>query len=195
MILVYDTRSLVFGKLHEVLFMGFLFDFFPILLFFIVYKFYGIFAATGVAIIASFIQIGLYWLKNRKIEITQIVTFVILLVLGTATLLSKNPLFIKWKPTAVFWILATVFFISNFFGKKTIIEHLMDKKVTLPKLIWKKLNYSWIIFFTLLGAVNIYIVYHFSTDIWVDFKLFGILGATLIFAIMQSFYLAKFTQD
>lgn len=172
--------------------MNLLFDFLPIVIFFIIYKFYGIYTATFVAIIISLLQIAIFWFKNRRVEITHLITCAILLTLGTATLLSKNPIFIKWKPTAVFWLLAIAFFVSNYIGKKPLIRRLLNDKITLPEKVWQVLNLSWIIFFIVVGTINIFIAYNFSTDIWVDFKLFGILGATLIFGIAQSFYVAKF---
>lgn len=175
--------------------MNLFFDFFPIILFFIIYKLYGIFIATGVAIVCSLLQIGIYWYKKRKVEITHIITAGILLILGGATLLSKNPIFIKLKPTAVFWILALIFWGSSFFGEKSLIKRIIGDKISLPEKIWKNLNYSWIIFFVLAGATNLFFAYNFSTDIWVDFKLFGILGATLIFGVAQSLFVAKYIQE
>ncbi|MCL5261579.1 MAG: septation protein A [Gammaproteobacteria bacterium] len=174
--------------------MKLLFDFFPVIFFFIVFKFYGIYAATAIAIIASFLQISLYWLKHRRFEISQTITLVLIVILGGATLLSHNTLFIKWKPTAVYWVLAIVFVTSQF-GEKTIIQRLMDSKINLPKNIWKQLNISWCVFFVLLGIVNLYVAYHYSTAAWVNFKLFGALGSTLVFVLIQALYMTKFVEN
>lgn len=172
--------------------MKLLFDFFPIALFFAAYKFYGIFTATIVAMIAVLLQVGFFWFKHRRIEITHAITLILILVLGTATLFSHNEIFIKWKPTAIYWVFALLFLGSQFIGKKTFIQHLMDNKITLPQSIWQKLNWSWAIFFGLMGTINLYVAYHFNTNTWVNFKLFGALGGTVIFGILQSLYMAKY---
>ena len=169
-----------------------LFDFLPILLFFVGYKLYGIYAATIIIIIASLLQTGIFWLKHRKVEFMHITTLVLVLILGTATILLKNEMFIKWKPTAIYWIFSMAFLGSQIIGKKTLIERLMGSKITLPKNVWQNLNISWAIFFIGMGVANIYIAYKFNTDIWVNFKLFGTLGGTLIFGILQSIYMAKY---
>ncbi|EKE01685.1 MAG: intracellular septation protein involved in cell division [uncultured bacterium] len=171
--------------------MKLLFNFLPILLFFIGYKFYGIYTATIVAMVASLLQVGFFWFKHRRVELTHTITLILILVLGTATLLSHNTLFIKWKPTAIYWVFSLLFLGSQIIGDKTFIQRLMDNKITLPQNVWQRLNLSWAIFFGLMGAVNIYIAYKFSTDIWVNFKLFGTLGSTVVFGILQSLYMAK----
>lgn len=173
--------------------MKLLFDFFPILLFFITYKFLGIFYATAIAMIASILQVALYWFKHRRFEIMHLVTLGCVLLLGGATLLWHNDLFIKWKPTAIYWIFALLFLGTQFFGGKPLIRRLMEEKIELSKLAWIRLNLSWVIFFGVMGTLNIYVAYHFSTNTWVDFKLFGSLGLTVIFVILQSIYIAKHT--
>lgn len=171
--------------------MKFLFDFFPILLFFVAYKVYGIYVATAVAIAASFIQVGLFWLKHRRFENMHLVTLVLIAVLGGATLYLQDEAFIKWKPTIVNWLFGVVFLGSRFIGQKTLAERMMGAAVSLPELVWRRLNLSWGIFFVVLGFVNLYVVYNFDTDIWVNFKLFGMMGLTLAFVIAQAFYLAR----
>lgn len=174
--------------------MKLLFDFFPILLFFIAFKLYGIYIATGVAIAASAVQLGFYWIKHRRFEMMHIITFGCVLLLGGATLLFHNDLFIKWKPTAIYWIFAALFVATQFIGNKTLIQRLMEEKLALPAPIWTRLNLSWAIFFVLMGFANIFVAYHFSTDIWVDFKLFGSLGFTIIFVLLQAIYMARHAQ-
>lgn len=171
--------------------MKLLFDFFPIIIFFIVYKFFGIFAATAVAMVVSALQLAFVWWKERRVEMTYLVTFVLILLLGGATLFFHNPMFIKWKPTAIYWVLALFFIGSEFVGKEPIIKRLLGKKISLPRLVWYRLNRAWTIFFALIGAVNIFVVYNFSTDAWVNFKLFGVLGLMLVFVVLQSIYLAR----
>lgn len=175
--------------------MQFLYDFFPIIIFFIVFKFAGIYAATAIAIIVALVQVLVYRAQHQKFSNMQLVTCALILVLGGATLILHNPIFIKWKPTIIYWLFALVFWGSHIIGKKPLIRYMMDKKITLPDKIWKQLNLSWVIFFTILGCINLYVIYSFSTNTWVDFKLFGILGATIIFVVVQALYLAKYAKE
>lgn len=171
--------------------MKFLFDFFPILLFFLAYKIYGIYVATAVAIAASFVQVGFHWAKHKKVENSHLITLVILILFGGATLLLQDEMFIKWKPSVVNWIFAIAFLGSQFIGNKTIIERMMSKSVSLPAPIWTRLNMSWVVFFIGLGLINLYVVYNFDTDTWVNFKLFGMMGLTIVFIIGQAFYMSR----
>ena len=175
--------------------MQFLYDFFPIIIFFTVYKLAGIYAATGSAIIVSFAQVVLHWFKHKKFSNMQVITFLIVLFLGGATLILHKPIFIKLKPSIIYWLFAAVFLGSHLIGKKPLIRYMMDKKIALPDKIWSYLNFSWVIFFTTLGFANIYVVYHYTTSTWVNFKLFGILGITILFVVIQAFYLAKFVKE
>jgi len=175
--------------------MKFLFDFFPILLFFIAYKLEGIFVATAVAIAASFLQVGLYWLKHRRFETNHLVTLVLIAVFGGLTLFLQDEAFIKWKPTVINWLFAAVFIGSQYIGKKTIVERMMGASLTLPDFVWLRLNMSWGIFFIALGFANWYVMANFDTDTWVNFKMFGMMGLTLVFLVAQGFYLTKYLQD
>lgn len=171
--------------------MKFLIDFFPILLFFIAYKVYDIYVATAVAIAAAFVQVGIHWFNHRKFEKSHLVTLAILVVFGGATILLQDEMFIKWKPSVVNWIFAVAFLGSQFIGNKTIVERMMSKSVTLPAAIWLKLNMSWVIFFIALGIINLFVVYNFDTDTWVNFKLFGMMGLTVMFVIAQALYMSR----
>ena len=113
--------------------MKILFDFFPILLFFICYKLYGIYTATAVAMVASLAQVMLYRVKHQRYEKLHVISLGLILVLGGATLFFHNPWFIKWKPTGIYWLSAVVFFASSYIGKKTIIQKMMESNVQLPK--------------------------------------------------------------
>jgi intracellular septation protein len=183
--------------------MKFLYDFFPIALFFVAYKTYDIFVATGVIIVASLVQVGHSWMKNRRIEKMHVVTLVLVLVLGGATILLQDENFIKWKPTIVNWLFAAAFLGSHFIGKHTIIERMLNSNISLPSPIWQRLNILWIGFFVLMGVANLYVAFYFApeltaeerTDLWVDFKLFGMMGLTFVFVILQSFYLARHIQE
>ncbi len=177
--------------------MKLLFDFFPIFLFFIAFKVFdhNIYIATATTMAASLLQVLVYWLKHRKFEMLHLITLVIVVLLGSITLLLHNDLFIKWKPTAIYWLFAFVFFISSYISKKPLIQRVLDSQMSLPDAIWRRLNFSWVVFFTVMGAVNIYIVYHFSTNTWVNFKLFGTLALTVLFIIAQAFYMSKFIAE
>ncbi len=177
--------------------MKFLFDFFPIALFFITFKFYddpneGVLAATAVAIIASAVQVLLYWIKNRRVEKMHLVTLVLITVLGGATLILKDPVFIKWKPTAVNWLFALAFLGSQFIGKSSFVKRMMSQAVELPDPVWTRLNIAWVLFFTAMGFANLYVAFNFDLDTWVDFKTYGMLGATMLFVIIQAVFLAKY---
>lgn len=177
--------------------MKFLFDFFPILLFFIAFYIpedpkQGILLATAVAIVASTVQVGIYWLKFRRVETLHIITFTLILLFGGATLILQDERFIKWKPTAVNWLFATVFLGSQFIGGKNLLRRIMESNVTLPDPVWIRLNLSWVVFFIAMGVANLYVVYNFDTATWVNFKLFGIMGLTLLFVVGQAIYMARY---
>lgn len=171
--------------------MKFLFDFFPVLLFFIAYKAYDMFVATGVIIVASLVQVGASWWLHRKVEKMHVVTLVIVVLFGGLTLLLRDPVFIKWKPTVVNWLFGAAFLGSHFIGRKTLVERMMSTQIELPPPVWARLNLTWVVFFIAMGVVNLYVAYNYSEDTWVDFKLFGMLGLTFAFVILQAFYIAR----
>ncbi len=171
--------------------MKLLFDFFPILLFFICYKFFGIYAATAVAMIASLVQVIFHRVKHLRYEKMHLISMSLIMVLGGATLFFHNPWFIKWKPTGIYWLSALVFLGSSFIGKKTVIQKMMEGNVSLPPVIWGRLNAAWALFFVVMGALNIYVAYNYDTDVWVNFKLYGGAGFTLLFVFFQAIYLTK----
>jgi intracellular septation protein len=179
--------------------MKFLYDLLPLLLFFAAFKYYDIYTATAVAIVASFMQVGLFWFKHRRFETMQIVTLAVIAVFGGMTLLLHDETFIKWKPTLVYWILSILLFGSQWLGKRTIIERMLGAQITVPDIIWKRLNLSWGFFFAVLGLLNIYVAFYYALDqdaetrrnIWVNFKVFGLLGITLVFTVAQAFFMAK----
>lgn len=170
-----------------------LLDFLPIGLFFAAYKFFNLMVATQVAIAAALVQ--LIWLRisTGKIQKVNLISFLSILILGSATLLLKNDIFVKWKPTVVYWSLGIGLLVTQIVGKP-FIQRIGESSVTLPDRIWRHLNMGWTSFFLTLGVINLYVVYNFSTAIWVNFKLFGTLGLTLLFIVLQSLYMAKHTQ-
>ena len=175
--------------------MKLLIDFFPVLLFFLAYKFFGMYVATAVAIAATAIQIGVTWLRTRKVPAMQWVTLAVILVFGGLTLYLRDEQFIKWKPTVINWLFGIVFLGTQLFGQRTAIEHMLGASITLPPAIWKRLNLGWAVFFVLLGAANLVVMHYFDSNTWVNFKLFGMLGLTLVFVVLQSLYLARFMEE
>ncbi|WP_127477386.1 septation protein A [Sulfurivermis fontis] len=171
--------------------MKLLFDLFPVLLFFLAYKLHDIYVATAVAIVAAFVQVGWFWWRHRRFETMHLVTLGLIAVLGGATLWLHNEEFIKWKPTVVNWLFGAAFLGSRFIGRKTLVERMMGTAIALPAAIWQRLNLAWAGFFLALGGANLYVVYRFDTDTWVNFKLFGMMGLTLAFMVAQAFYLAR----
>ena len=175
--------------------MKLLFDFFPIILFFIAYKTQGIFVATAVVIVATICQIGITWFKHRKIETMHWITLILMLVMGGATLYFQDEQFIKWKVSVINWLFGVAFLGSQFIGKKPFVERMMADNIELPKNIWSRLNLSWASFFISLGFVNLYVMFNYDTDTWVNFKLFGMLGLTITFVLLQAVFLAKHIPD
>lgn len=171
--------------------MKFLYDYFPIICFFIAYIFFGIYVATAVTMVASAIQVGFYWLKHRKFEKLHLITLVLIVVLGGMTLILHKAIFIKWKPSIIYWLFALVMLFTHFFSKKPLLQTMIGEKIVMPDMYWKRLNISWAIFFAFLGVLNLYVVYHYDTTSWVYFKLFGTLGLTIVFVVAQAFYMAR----
>lgn len=192
-----------------------LFDLFPVIVFFIAYKIGdanaeasrtlmtnlglamtgiekpGIYLATLVAIIASFLQIGWVKLRGRTVETMLWVSLAIIVLFGGATLWLHDESFIKWKPTVLYWIFAAIIFGAAAFGRN-VIKSLMKTQMELPDLAWSRLNSSWGGFFAFMGLANLIVAFNFSTDAWVNFKLFGSLGLMLVFVIGQSMMLTKY---
>jgi intracellular septation protein len=199
--------------------MKLLFDVFPVILFFIFFKFGNlhpetassiltslnivlgedakpaIFLATLVSIIATMLQIIWCKLKHGKVDAMLLVSFVVIAVFGGATLIFHNDTFIRWKPSVLYWLFATTLLGSNLLFKKNLIRSMLSKKIALPVRIWNTLNIIWGLFFSVLGFVNLYIAYNYSIDTWVNFKLFGFTGLMLIFILAQSAWLAKYVVE
>ena len=208
-------------------------DFFPVILFFLAYQFYGMYVATAVAIAASVLQVGYHWLKTRRLEKMHLATLAVLVVFGGLTLLLQDRTFIMWKPTVINWLFGLILLASLFVGEKPLIQRMMEANIELPSPIWRRVNLSWALFFILVGFLNLYVANgffvaqhqlmaltglqqidfdncgklfqgneltmcnnaHSLEQGWVNFKLFGILGLTAVFAVAQAFYLSRHVPD
>ncbi|WP_462379333.1 septation protein A [Pseudomonas sp. Marseille-QA0892] len=183
-------------------------DFIPLLLFFIVYKMDprtvdlaghslelgGIYSATAMLIASSVIVYGALFIAQRKLEKGQWLTLVACLVFGGLTLAFHSETFLKWKAPVVNWLFALAFAASHFIGDKPLVQRVMGHALTLPQPVWVKLNLAWIVFFLVCGFANLYVAFTYQS-IWVDFKVFGSLGLTLLFLVGQGIYLARYMQD
>lgn len=176
--------------------MKILLDFLPVIVFFAVYKYTSdILIATAVLIPATLLQMFYSWRSQGKIESMQLITLVLVVLLGGATLLFQDKAFIQWKPTIVNWLFAVGFLGTQFIGSRTVVERLMGNSIELEQSIWRKLNMIWVLFFIVLGIINLYVAFNFSEDTWVNFKLFGMLGLTLVFILAQGFYIARHAKE
>lgn len=171
--------------------MKLLFDLFPIILFFVAFKLFDIYVATAVAIAATFVQIAWSYVRHRKVENMLWLSLAIIVVFGGATLLLHDEVFIKWKPTVLYWLFAIVLVAAQLFFRKNLMRSIMQKQITLPEPVWSKVNLSWAGFFAFLGVANLYVAFTYSTDAWVNFKLFGTMGLMLVFVLLQGLMLAK----
>jgi intracellular septation protein len=171
--------------------MQLLFDFLPLLAFFVAYKLADIYVATAVIIVAVIIQTSVQWIRHRKVSPMALTSAGLVLVFGTLTLIVHDKVFIQWKVTVVYWLFAAAFVASRYFGDRTVVERIFGEGLTLEPRLWRRLNWAWALFFTLLGALNLYVAYNFPEAVWVNFKVFGILGIMLASLVVQMlwFYL------
>ena len=175
--------------------MKFLFDLFPVILFFAAFKVFDIYIATAVVIVATMAQIGWVWHRHGKLDTMLWVSLGLVMVFGGATLILHDETFIKWKPTILYWLFAlTLFGSAQFFGKN-LIRAMLGEQMELPEALWFWLNYAWTAFFAAMGVLNLWVAFNFSTDTWVSFKLFGGMGLMLAFIILQGLVLAKYIPE
>lgn len=176
--------------------MQLIFEFIPVIAFFVAYKLADIYVATAVLIGAVIIHSAVQWVRTRTISKMQLISAGLVLVFGGLTLVIQDKAFIMWKPTIVNWLFAVAFLASQHrvFGGQPIVRRLMesaDSGLRLPDQAWSKLNLAWVVFFGALGATNLYVFRHFSESTWVNFKLFGLLGLTFLFVLAQGLWLAS----
>jgi len=174
--------------------MQLLLDYIPIVIFIVAYFYRDIFFATAVLMVAMPIVLALQWLLTKKLNRIYAASTVLVLVLGGFTLVFRNPTFLYWKPTALNWAFALAFLGSQWIGEKPFVKRMLGSAADLKDEQWIRLNQIWVAFFTFVGAVNIYVAYSFSEAFWVKFKLFGMLGITMAFVIVQSVWLTLVAQ-
>jgi len=170
-----------------------LLEFIPLVIFFIVYKMVDIYAATGALMVAMTLTFIYSYFKNgKKAEKMQIVTLAMILVFGTLTLVLHDDVFIKWKVTLVYALFSIGLLVTQFIFKKPAIKQMLGKELQLPEHVWSNLNLAWALFFAILGAVNVYVAFNMSQEVWVNFKVFGLLAVTLLFTVLSGVYLYKY---
>src|SRR5690606_13350168 len=175
--------------------MKFLFDLLPVALFFVAFKLWDIYVATAVAIAVTALQGG--WLKLRGQRVPGMLwsSLGIIVVFGGATLFLQDETFIKWKPTVLYWLFRVVLAVSALGFRRNLSRAMLSEQLRLPEPVWERLNWSWVGFFLFMGIANLYVAYSFSTDLWVNFKLFGGMGLMIAFIIAQSLLLSKYVQE
>jgi intracellular septation protein len=171
-----------------------LFDFFPVILFFIAFKFAGIFVATAAAIAATVVQIAWVLVRRRKVANMQWASLAIIVIFGGATLILRDETFIKWKPTVLYWV-AGASFLGALAFKSNFVKAVVGEGIELPEPVWTRLAVAWGLFFFFQGALNLWVAYNFPTDTWVNFKVFGGLGLILTFVVAQTFWISKYLPD
>jgi intracellular septation protein len=204
--------------------MKLLFDFLPIILFFVAFKYaeghrdwaadfatsqFGFLVAGGVVgtgeapvllatvvvIIATLAQVAWLKLRGRRVDTMLWVSLVLVVVLGGATIYFHSETFIKWKPSALYWAMGLSFWLSPLLFGKNLLRVLMGEQLQLPERVWHRLNFAWIAFFAMMGLLNLWVAYSFSTDTWVNFKLFGGIGLMLLFTVAQGLFLQRYLKD
>jgi intracellular septation protein len=175
--------------------MKILFDLFPIVLFFVAFKFAGIYAATGVAIAATIAQIAWLKLRGKAVEPMQWASLGIIVVFGGMTLAFQDETFIKWKPTVLYGLFAAALLGAGLVTGRNPLKAIMGAQIALPDAIWQRLTYAWASFFVAMAVLNLFVAYTYSLDTWVDFKLFGTLGLTLVFVVAQALWIGRYAED
>ncbi len=175
--------------------MKILYDLLPIVLFFVAFKMADIYVATGVAIAASILQIAWLKLSGKRVEGMQWAGLVIIVVFGGMTLILHDESFIKLKPTILYACFAIALFVARVFMKRNLINTMMGKQLQLPGAVWERLNWAWIGFFVFMAALNLFVAHNFATETWVNFKLFGAMGLTILFVIAQAIYLGRHVKE
>jgi intracellular septation protein len=175
--------------------MKFLFDLFPVILFFIAFKFFGVFTATAVAIVATIVQVAWVRYRHGKVDNMLWVSLGVIVVFGGLTLLLHDETFIKWKPTILYWLFAAALLVGQFVFRRNLIRSIMEKQMALPDSVWLRLMLSWAGFFLVMGVLNLYVAFNFTLDEWVNFKLFGGTGLMLVFVVIQALMISSHVEN
>jgi intracellular septation protein len=175
--------------------MKLLFDLFPILLFFAAFKLADIYVATGVAIAATALQIAWLKLRGRPVEPMQWASLGIIVVFGGMTLLFHDETFIKWKPTVLYGLFAAALLLAPRLTGRNPLRAIMGAQLSLPPRIWQQLTWAWAGFFAFMGGLNLFVAYRFALETWVDFKVFGTLGLTVVFVIVQALWIGRHAEE
>lgn len=166
-------------------------DFLPVLVFFAAYKLSDLMVATVALIVVTLVQTAVTWFRTRTVKKMNLIVAGLVLVFGGLTLLLDSEIWVKWKPTAVYWMFAVAFAGSEWIGAKSLVRRMFDAHMSLPEFAWRRLNAAWVLFFIAGGALNLWVAYAFSTDTWVNFKLAAAVGLPVVFALAQGFYVAR----
>jgi len=175
--------------------MQILFDFFPLVAFFVAFVAFDLYVATATIMVAMALQIAYQWFRHRKVNKMLLISGVLVAVFGGITLALRNPVFIQWKLTVVNWLFAVAFLGSQLFGSATFTERIMGHAVELDKAAWRQLNTLWVVNFTAIGALNLYVMYNYDLEVWAYFKTWGMMGLTLLMAVGQAFWISARATD
>ncbi|MCK6369731.1 MAG: septation protein IspZ [Gammaproteobacteria bacterium] len=172
-------------------------DLLPVIAFVVAYYLsgYDFNVALQVIMAVMTLQVAITWLVKRSVNRMLLMSWALVVVLGGISLVLKNELIFKWKPTILNWAFAVIFLGSQFIGNKTIIQRLLQSvssdEIRLSQRDWRSLNLMWVAFFLVSGAANIYVAYTFDERTWVNFKLFGLIGMTFVFVLIQAAWMAR----
>ncbi len=201
--------------------MKLLFDLFPVILFFVAFKFAGIYPdaslalaqtwlgplmfdgtvpagqgpillATAVAIVASLLQVGWLLARRKTVDPMLWISVAVIIVFGGATIWLHDETFIKWKPTVLYWAFGGTLLVSAIVFKRNLIQSMTQGQIELPAHLWGRLNLSWVGFFVFMGVLNLYVAFNFSESAWVKFKMFGGMGLMVVFALAQGVVLSRY---
>ncbi len=171
--------------------MNMLLQFLPLLLFFFTYHQYDMYAAILVLMIASTISNAILWVLQKHLSKVDIATYCMIMLFGAASLWFHNPLFIKWKPTILFWLFAFIIWFNHFIRKSNTVKWLLEKNISLPANCWSTLDHFSAIYFSIMGTLNLWVLLNMSEKAWVNFKSFGIIISSIIFSLSIGVYIVK----
>ncbi len=179
--------------------MAFIYEILPVFLFFAAFKFKGIYVATVVGIVATFLQMMVHRFLKDQWDKKQVITFGVFLLFGGMTLYFHNPIFVKWKPTIIFWLFALILLFSHFFSNKPLtqrmIEASLENNSRVPTRAWRHINLLWTVFFAGMGGLNLWVAYQYTNDTWVNFKFYGLTSALILMSVIQAIYLMRYLKN